>query len=644
MRICFPIGRQPKVDVFLEHESISRTHAVIQHTRSGGTCVYDLSSSNGTMLNKRKVPPLRYISLHVGDVLKFGQSTRLYIVTGPEHLRPPELTKEEVLAKRNKQKNKVDKNGAQSGEPDHEISWGQAEDAIEEDEAIQPLDDVVKNEILSDKQQKALDKLKEKQAKLQHLSAEIERIRAKEVDNDLTEGQHAQIDRNIQRMDKIEEEILELEDQIRESLLSKSEQELRSRKRRGRDDDGSDDEFLDRTGVSSKRQRREKKRKEKLEQQNREKAERDKPVDNEITLRAKLGELLKEKEAWESKRTGLQAEVAKLVTIASQASTTTTPAKADAPVKTESSNDDVKMEDVIVVEPNADADAVQGAKGSTVPEVKHRTAAAAPTAVVEKPRDALETFMAGNKTQIKAGGLVEVSQKLQAIAKEEKRLRYLIKLVTPSVEGMRPITQPTPQATNKTKSKKDKTKTGPIIATPATVTAATTLPPPLPSASAAAGAPTPTTQSAKSDTPTAAASSPKLPNSPNNKPTAPALPVLPRPTIIHLGHVDGKITATLAEPAKPQHDIDVKRGGLQIRKRPAAGAPQPGPGGFSMPSSRRRRVVGPTAEDGDDDLSRMQGEEPSGGDDGSGVYDAEWRPPENQTGDGRTALNDKLGY
>lgn len=86
----FVVGRLPVCDVSLEHPSISRYHAVIQYRgepgegetvgEARGFYGYDLGSTHGTFVNKNKMPPKTYIRLRVGHVLKFGGSTRLFIL------------------------------------------------------------------------------------------------------------------------------------------------------------------------------------------------------------------------------------------------------------------------------------------------------------------------------------------------------------------------------------------------------------------------------------------------------------------------------------------------------------------------------------------------------------------------------------
>jgi smad nuclear-interacting protein 1 len=44
----------------------------------------DLDSTNGTILNGSKIEPTRYIELLEQDVLKFGESSREYVLLNTE--------------------------------------------------------------------------------------------------------------------------------------------------------------------------------------------------------------------------------------------------------------------------------------------------------------------------------------------------------------------------------------------------------------------------------------------------------------------------------------------------------------------------------------------------------------------------------
>lgn len=92
-RSCWLVGREATiVDMMAEHPSISKQHAVIQFRytekrnefgdKIGRVKPYliDLESANGTELNGDKVPDRRYLELRPKDVVKFGLSTREYVV------------------------------------------------------------------------------------------------------------------------------------------------------------------------------------------------------------------------------------------------------------------------------------------------------------------------------------------------------------------------------------------------------------------------------------------------------------------------------------------------------------------------------------------------------------------------------------
>lgn len=84
----FVVGKQDGLcHIVLEHPSISRQHAVIQHRAGSGVYLYDLGSTNGSTVNKRRVPAREYTELSVGDVLRFGDSKRLLCLHGPDELR-----------------------------------------------------------------------------------------------------------------------------------------------------------------------------------------------------------------------------------------------------------------------------------------------------------------------------------------------------------------------------------------------------------------------------------------------------------------------------------------------------------------------------------------------------------------------------
>ncbi|TRY55318.1 hypothetical protein DNTS_013469 [Danionella cerebrum] len=271
----FVVGRLPVCDVSLEHPSISRYHAVVQYRgRAGedgvvgeerGFYAYDLGSTHGTFVNKNKIPPKTYIRLHVGHVLKFGGSTRLFILQGPECDEEAEsdLTVTELRALARKQKEELEKRMMGDGSDeeaekeereenvsmnnsseDTGCSWGMAEEAApeedenednpfatefqEDQEAALPVDDAVGRQLVAE----ATHTGKKKEAAVQCC---LEACR-----------------------------ILEARGLLRQEAVS------RKRKKKNWEDDdfydSDDDTFLDRTGMVEKKRTERMKRAGKIHQ------------------------------------------------------------------------------------------------------------------------------------------------------------------------------------------------------------------------------------------------------------------------------------------------------------------------------------------------------------------------------------------
>uniref|UniRef100_A0A7N2KXK0 FHA domain-containing protein n=1 Tax=Quercus lobata TaxID=97700 RepID=A0A7N2KXK0_QUELO len=210
---AYMFGRVDLCDFVLDHPSVSRFHAVIQFKRNGDAYLYDLGSTHGTSINKSQVKKGVYMDLRVGDVIRFGLSSRLYIFQGPSELMPPEadvkiirdakiregmLDREASLQRARREASLADG-----------VSWGMGEDAIEEDEddAEEVTWQTYKGQ-LTEKQEKTRDKILKRTEKasvlIAHMKKEIDAIRAKDISQGgLTQGQQTQIARNEQRMAQV---------------------------------------------------------------------------------------------------------------------------------------------------------------------------------------------------------------------------------------------------------------------------------------------------------------------------------------------------------------------------------------------------------------------------------------------------------
>ncbi|KAK8826905.1 hypothetical protein WA577_007408 [Blastocystis sp. JDR] len=110
---AFLIGRDERVcDWLMLHESISKQHAVLQFRKvpinpkdrsefarkAIKPYIMDLGSTNGTYLNGKRIEPNRYYELREGDELKFGYSTRKYILLNENSVDLPDVEEENAVA------------------------------------------------------------------------------------------------------------------------------------------------------------------------------------------------------------------------------------------------------------------------------------------------------------------------------------------------------------------------------------------------------------------------------------------------------------------------------------------------------------------------------------------------------------------
>ncbi|ESO94865.1 hypothetical protein LOTGIDRAFT_117888 [Lottia gigantea] len=90
---AYLIGRDRRVaDIPVDHPSCSKQHAALQYRltefrRENGSrgmkvkpYVIDLNSANGTYVNNEKIEGQRYVELFEKDVVKFGYSSREYVI------------------------------------------------------------------------------------------------------------------------------------------------------------------------------------------------------------------------------------------------------------------------------------------------------------------------------------------------------------------------------------------------------------------------------------------------------------------------------------------------------------------------------------------------------------------------------------
>ncbi|KAK3267196.1 hypothetical protein CYMTET_24234 [Cymbomonas tetramitiformis] len=279
----FTLGRAPTCDVVLEHPSSSRLHAVIQFRSEDSLAfLYDCGSTHGSFVNKHQLKPQMYTPVHIGDVLKFGNSTRMYLFGGPQELIPEKglsqsdrrhLAQLHSKAKEEQGEEEIRAQQMAAAQMAAALSdgcgWGQAEDAEQEHMVLgEAFDHRNYTGSLTEKQEKLKEKITKREWKMKNMQTEIDRINAKQdQEGGLSSGQQLAVSRNQQHIEQVQEEVEQLDDQlnesIEESILGKKKKTEKPKKKKPveeeEDDDGSDDDFYDRSNKA--KQRKEKKSK-----------------------------------------------------------------------------------------------------------------------------------------------------------------------------------------------------------------------------------------------------------------------------------------------------------------------------------------------------------------------------------------------
>lgn len=289
-REYFLLGRQlDRVHIPAEHPSISRIHAVFNFRNDGALMLRDLGSAQGTLINKVACSRDTYYRLKVGDMIKFGASTRFYIVKGPNEDTPMEYDSENLRKLRREAEEREEATLKKKEEREFlGTSWGMSfEDFSEGDQAGADEDDsdsrkgykrsslpeylrkdenydrkygdkfeadIKADEIHNKKDEEILEKIRKKERKIQNMQEEIRRIYLKEQSQDegLTEGQLAAVARNDKAIEQLSQDIESLVKQIRDKNLHREaiNSKTEGGNKRAREDN-DDDDILDTTAQTA---------------------------------------------------------------------------------------------------------------------------------------------------------------------------------------------------------------------------------------------------------------------------------------------------------------------------------------------------------------------------------------------------------
>ncbi|KAF8822545.1 FHA domain-containing protein [Cardiosporidium cionae] len=102
---CYLFGKEIRVaDILLMHPTISKQHAALQYRLRQGEVrpyIIDLESTNGTYLNGEKIEACRYYEMREQDTIRFGRSSRDFVLLHSGSVRIDEIGYEEYLNSRN---------------------------------------------------------------------------------------------------------------------------------------------------------------------------------------------------------------------------------------------------------------------------------------------------------------------------------------------------------------------------------------------------------------------------------------------------------------------------------------------------------------------------------------------------------------
>jgi len=278
------IGRNKLIcDIYINNITVSRAHCVLQHKDDGDLYIYDMDSVYGTQINKKPITKKMYTKLNVGDTFKLGQSSKMFIVNGPEELLPEEddrplnfIDKKELLNKRTaqiKEQYELRENYKRSllGIDSQEADWGlkdfdeeirrnqkEDEDSDKDKEfdyyGPLKLEELRQRKDLSEKQTNLIEKLEGIKKNVNKLKEEIVKIKKKEFENgEITDGQRKRVESNEKKLENLYEKYEMIEENLRTSLQSKDGfgfVEHKFDKKVLKEINSDDDEYFDRAKVS----------------------------------------------------------------------------------------------------------------------------------------------------------------------------------------------------------------------------------------------------------------------------------------------------------------------------------------------------------------------------------------------------------
>ncbi|CAG9794403.1 unnamed protein product [Diatraea saccharalis] len=287
----YAFGRLANCDIMMAHPTISRYHCVLQYKAfaeegepSCGWYLHDLGSTHGTFLNKERLKSNHYTRVRVGHQIKFGSSSRTYIMVGPDfdcegesELSVTEIKQRALnmklerkrIIEEDKERREKDRLEEERKREEQGIDWGMGEDAEEEpDLAENPYASTANEELYLDDPKKTLRGYFEREGHDLNYDCEERGVGQFicRVELPIDDARGNPVKAEVIHRGKKKEAVIACALEAcrildRAGLLRQAKHESRRRKQRdwSADDyyDSDEDTFLDRTGsVEKKRQQR----------------------------------------------------------------------------------------------------------------------------------------------------------------------------------------------------------------------------------------------------------------------------------------------------------------------------------------------------------------------------------------------------
>ena len=252
------VGRSPDAAIIIEHASSSRCHARLQVRSSDGALfIRDQSSTHGTCVGADRLPPRAWARVRAGAVLRFGASTRLYVLGGgpddddtkPAVPAAPAPRRPDTAAVAAAEMQRALKRGRRAEDDDDEEEPGGGDDNND----WRALRSAGR---LTERQATLATRIDKCRARASALRAEADAIRAKTTLEGVTAGQAATLARNDDKADALEGEADDAEEALCDSLAAGAAAAKRAKRGEGGGGGGrgrraassdNDDDYFDRT-------------------------------------------------------------------------------------------------------------------------------------------------------------------------------------------------------------------------------------------------------------------------------------------------------------------------------------------------------------------------------------------------------------